>query len=164
MSWTIEIAARTLVVGIGATAVMDLWVLFLKRAFGVPSLDYALLGRWIGHLPKGRMFHDPIGRSGAIRGEAAMGWAAHYAIGIAFAALLVGLVGTGWLERPGFGPAILFGLASVAAPFLVLQPAMGAGLAARRTPRPGLMRIKSLMTHASFGTGLYLSAKAVSLL
>ena len=31
-------------VGLGATLVMDLWNLFLKRAFSIPSLNYCLLG------------------------------------------------------------------------------------------------------------------------
>ena len=30
-------------IGIGATLVMDLWNLFLKRTFGIPSLSYCLL-------------------------------------------------------------------------------------------------------------------------
>jgi len=37
--------------GIGATLVVDLWNLFLKRGFGIPSLDYCLLGRWLRHIP-----------------------------------------------------------------------------------------------------------------
>ncbi|MEW6332336.1 MAG: DUF2938 family protein, partial [Pseudomonadota bacterium] len=42
-----------------------------------------------------------------------------------------------------------------AAPFLVMQPGMGAGIAARRTPRPAAARVQSLVTHAIFGLGLY---------
>jgi hypothetical protein len=34
-------------VGAGATLLMDLWNLFLKRAFGIASLDFCLLGRWL---------------------------------------------------------------------------------------------------------------------
>jgi hypothetical protein len=30
-------------IGIGATLLMDLWNLFLKRAFSIPSLNYCLL-------------------------------------------------------------------------------------------------------------------------
>ena len=30
-------------IGIGATLVMDLWNLFLKRTFSIPSLNYCLL-------------------------------------------------------------------------------------------------------------------------
>ena len=49
-----ETILRVVAIGIGATAVMDLWLLLLK-ALGVPTLNFALLGRWVGHMPQGRM-------------------------------------------------------------------------------------------------------------
>jgi Protein of unknown function (DUF2938) len=39
-----------------------------------------------------------------------------------------------------------------------MQPGMGAGIAASRTPRPGAARVQSLLTHAIFGLGLYAAA------
>jgi hypothetical protein len=42
-----------------------------------------------------------------------------------------------------------------------MQPAMGAGLAARRTPRPQAARLHSLAMHVVFGLGLYASALAL---
>lgn len=36
------------ILGLGATAVMDLWAAFLKRMFGIASLNYGLVGRWLG--------------------------------------------------------------------------------------------------------------------
>ena len=53
------------------------------------------------------------------------------------------------------GPAAQLGLGTVVAPFLVMQPAMGAGVAASRTPNPAAARLQSLVTHAVFGLGLY---------
>jgi len=41
-----------------------------------------------------------------------------------------------------------------------MQPGMGAGLGARRSPRPGFARLQSLAMHAVFGLGLYASAVA----
>jgi hypothetical protein len=38
-------------IGIGATLVMDLWNLFLRRTFGIPSLSFCLVGRWLRHMP-----------------------------------------------------------------------------------------------------------------
>lgn len=32
-------------IGSGATAVMDIWAVVRKRLLGAPSLDYALVGR-----------------------------------------------------------------------------------------------------------------------
>jgi hypothetical protein len=53
---------------------------------------------------------------------------------------------------------LLVGVGTVAAPFLVMQPAMGGGFAASRSPRPGRARLQSLLTHAVFGLGLYATA------
>jgi hypothetical protein len=125
------------------------------------------VGRFEVHnhpLPTGRFRHASISNAAAVRGERLLGWAVHYATGILFAAVLVGLVGRDWLQRPTPGAALAFGVASVAAPFLVMQPAMGAGLAARRSPRPGRARMQSLATHAVFGAGLYVAAEVLRLI
>ncbi|WP_107313510.1 DUF2938 domain-containing protein [Burkholderia metallica] len=145
-------------IGAGATLVMDLWTLFRRRAFGIPSLDYALVGRWIGHMAQGRFRHASIAAAPPVPGERALGWLAHYAIGIAFAALPVAIAGTDWIAAPTPLPALLAGLGSVAAPFFVMQPAFGFGIAASRTPQPGVARRRSLVTHLSYGVGLYLAA------
>jgi hypothetical protein len=157
MTDTIEAIARTVVIGAGATLTMDLWAALLRR-LGIPSLDFALLGRWIGHLPEGRIVHTSIAKAPPVRGERALGWAAHYGIGITFAALLLALFGLGWAHRPTLGPALAIGLVTVIAPLFVLQPALGAGLASSKTPRPAFNTVKSIVTHTVFGLGLYTSA------
>jgi hypothetical protein len=122
--------------GLGATLVMDGWMALRKRLFGIAAPDYALVGRWLGHMRHGRFRHDRIAASSPLRGERALGWIAHYLTGIAFAALLLAIFGTGWLDAPTPGPALAVGIATVTAPFLLMQPGMGAGIAASRTPRP----------------------------
>ena len=158
MSEALEIVVRTALIGISATVVMDLWALFLKRFFGVSSLNYAMLGRWVGHLPRGRFVHDNIAKAAPIRGELIIGWSAHYAIGITFAALLLALWGLDWARHPTLLPALIVGLATVVAPFFVLQPGLGAGIAASKTPKPNQARLRSLVTHTVYGFGLYVSA------
>lgn len=157
-----EVLLRVVLVGVGATLVMDGWGLVLRRIYGVAGLDYRLVGRWIGHLPAGRFSHDGIGKAAPVRGEAAIGWMAHYAIGIAFAAGLVAAAGRDWLEAPTVGPALLAGLITVAAPFLIMQPALGLGVAASRTPDPTAARLRSLITHLVFGAGLYAAARMIA--
>ena len=154
-----EIVMRTLLVGIGATLTMDAWALLLRHVYGVTGLDYRMLGRWLGHLAKGRLSHEGIGKSAPVPVEAALGWAAHYAIGIAFAAGLVAVSGEDWLQAPSVAPALITGLVTVAAPFLVMQPAFGMGIASSRTPNPMQARLRSIVTHLVFGTGLYLAAR-----
>lgn len=147
------------VIGMAATALMDLWLLALRRA-GVPTMDLALLGRWVGHLARGRFAHAAIRHSAPVRHEAGLGWLVHYAVGIAFAALLVAWLGAAWLRSPTPAPAIGFGLATAAAPLLLLQPAMGAGIASSRTPAPWQNGLRSVANHAVFGAGLYVAAAA----
>jgi hypothetical protein len=148
--------------GVGATALTDAWTWLRRRLFAVAPPDYGLVGRWFAHMARGRVRHDAIARSAPVRGERALGWAMHYAIGMAFAALLVPVAGAAWFARPAFAPALLVGVATVAAPSLLMQPAMGAGVAASRTPRPWSARMHSLVMHAVFGAGLYVAALALS--
>jgi hypothetical protein len=148
--------------GIGATAATDLWAILRQRWLGVPAPDFGLVGRWFGHMGRGRFRHERIANATAVRGERLIGWSAHYRTGIVFAALLLALTGMAWMRHPTPWPALLFGVVSVLAPFLLMQPGMGAGIAARRTPRPAAARLQSLATHAVFGLGLYASALLVS--
>jgi len=150
-------------IGAGATAVMDTWTLVRKQLLGIP-FGYGLVGRWLAYLPRGRFRHDPIAASPAVPGERVVGWTAHYLIGIAFAAVLLALWGLDWARQPTLGPALIVGVGSVAAPFLVLQPGMGAGIAASRTPRPAAARFQSVITHAIFGLGLYAAGWLTNLL
>ncbi|APA70810.1 DUF2938 domain-containing protein [Janthinobacterium sp. 1_2014MBL_MicDiv] len=147
-----------LAIGVGATAVMDVWAVALKRFWCIPSLNFAMVGRWLGHLPRGTLTHVNIAQAAPVRDEAILGWTFHYAIGVLFAAVLLALVGQEWAAQPTFAPALLAGLVSVAAPFCILQPALGAGIAASKTPHPNAARLRSLMAHAAFGVGLYLAA------
>jgi len=161
MNETVEFALRSLVIGAGATMTMDAWAALLRR-FGVPSLDMAYLGRWVGHLPDGRWFHTRIAESAPVRLERLMGWCAHYAIGVGFAALLLAVFGLGWARSPTLGPALLIGVVTVVAPLFILQPALGAGVASSKTPRPVYNSVKSLVTHGVFGFGLFLAARALA--
>ena len=148
--------------GVGATMVADAWTLVRKRVFAVPLLNFALVGRWVAHMARGRFRHDSIAAAPPVRGESAIGWVVHYLIGIAFAFLLPATWGLDWLRHPTLGPALIVGVGTVVAPFFVMQPAMGAGIAASRTPRPAAARFHSLILHAVFGLGLYLAARIVS--
>nr|WP_225585315.1 DUF2938 domain-containing protein [Acidovorax sp. ACV01] len=151
-----------MLIGIGATAIMDTWLLLLRR-MGVPILNFAFVGRWVGHLFRGQFAHTAIAKAAPIRGELAWGWLTHYAVGVAFATVLVGIQGAAWVHHPTLLPALAVGICTVAAPLLVMQPAMGAGFAASRTATPLRNCLRSLVNHTVFGFGLYLSALAIAL-
>jgi Protein of unknown function (DUF2938) len=160
----LEFVVRAVLIGVGASLVLDLWTAFLKRCFGIQGLSYRMVGRWLCHMPRGRFRHDSIGKAQALGGEAIVGWGAHFASGIIFAAALLGLAGPEWGRQPTLLPALIVGLATVVVPFFIMQPGMGAGIAASRTPQPNAARLRSLMSHAVFGFGLYLSALLSALL
>ncbi len=150
-----DYAGSTLFIGAGATLATDLWAIARERLLGVPAPDWGLVGRWFGHMARGRFRHERIATAEPVRGERAIGWTAHYLIGIVFAGALLAICGLAWARQPTLAPALALGIATVAAPFLLMQPGMGAGIAASRTPRPNSARLQSLITHAVFGLGLY---------
>ena len=155
---TSDFALHTAFIGAGATLLIDAWALVRRRVFGIPAPDYGLVGRWIGHMPRGRFRHDRIAAAPAVRSERTLGWIAHYAIGISFAAALLFAWGAEWAQKPTLAPAVIVGAATVLAPFVLMQPGMGAGFFASRTPRPWAARFQSFVTHLFFGLGLYLAA------
>jgi hypothetical protein len=161
---TTDFLVSALLIGVGATAVMDLWAVARKRLLGIPSLSYGLVGRWLVYLGRGRFRHNPIAASPPVRRDRLIGWTAHYLIGVAFAAVLLAIWGVGWACHPTIGPALIVGIGTVAAPFLLMQPSMGAGIAASRTPHPTTARLQSLVTHAIFGLGLYAAGSMTALL
>jgi hypothetical protein len=162
MDMPTDLLIRTLALGLGATALMDLWLLVLK-ALDIPTLNFALLGRWVGHMPRGRFAHARIANAPAIPAEHVLGWAVHYATGVLWAAVLVVIAGPAWLLAPTLTPALAVGVATVAFPLLVMQPAMGAGIASSQTPTPLRNCAKSLANHTVFGLGLYAAALVLSL-
>jgi hypothetical protein len=149
-------------IGIGATLVIDLWNLFLKRTFRIPSVSYCLLGRWFHHMLGGTLRHASIADAPQRPLECTVGWIAHYTIGVVFALVFVGFTSGDWLERPTVLPALLYGIGTLVFPFFIMQPSFGLGIAASRTPNPTQARLKSLATHIVFGVGLYVCALGVS--
>lgn len=158
---TLTAVLLTTLLGIGATVVMDLWALLLKSA-GQPTLNLSMIGRWTGHMLHGQFIHRPtVAQSPPVRNENALGWFAHYAIGIIFAFIFIFLTGEFWFLFPSFWPAYAWGVITVAAPYFIMQPAMGAGIAASRTPNPAKARLMSFLSHSAYGAGLYLTGLAL---
>ena len=151
-------------VGAIATATTDLWSVLRARLLDIPAPNWGLVGRWFAHMAAGTFRHDRIAAAPAVKGERLIGWTVHYLAGIAFAAVLLAVWGLDWARQPTLGPALIVGIGSVAAPFLLMQPGMGAGIAASRTPRPNAARLQSLVTHAVFGVGLYAAGWMLALI
>jgi hypothetical protein len=153
--------SHSVIIGIGATLFLDLWLLLLSW-MKLATLNFRPIGRWIGYMPRGRFKHEAIAMAPPVRGELALGWATHYAVGIVFALLLVGFYGPEWTRSPSLLPAVTIGVGTVIAPVFIMQPAIGAGIAFRRTATPVKNCVRSLVNHAVFGAGLYLSARIIA--
>ena len=160
---TSEMVLRILLVGVGATLIMDAGASIRARVFGIASLDYGLVGRWLGHMLQGQFQHAAIVAAPRVRHERLTGWVFHYLTGIVFAMLLVGFKGVEWLSHPTLLPALATGLISLLAPFFILQPAFGFGIAASKTAAPYVARRRSVITHLTFGLGLFVAGWLVLL-
>jgi hypothetical protein len=121
-------------VGIGATVIMDIWNLFLRHAFDISSLNFCFVGRWLSHMLTGTFAHANISAAPKRPAECAIGWTAHYLIGIAFALLLVLVTYGSWLESPSLLQPCW--LASVPCPFRILLCSPPWVLALLRQTRP----------------------------
>jgi len=144
-------------VGIVATAVLDSWALFISRFFGAPVTNWGWVGRWVSGLPRGVYRSTPIAQAAPVPHESALGWLTHYVIGITYAFAYLTIVGAASVE-PTLASAVLFGLVTVLAPWLILQPGLGLGFFASGAARPNLTRTLNLISHSIFGLGLYLGS------
>ncbi|NIZ61465.1 DUF2938 domain-containing protein [Sedimentitalea sp. CY04] len=158
MSWSLEIMLKVVVIGIGATVILDMFALLRAKLTGQPMMNWAMVGRWVGHFTMGTPVLRYPAEAAAIPGEKALGWGFHYVIGIGLAATLTQLVGPTWIEQPRLDWAVGFGAVTVILPWFFMQPGLGLGIAARLAPAPWKVRRQSLTTHVVFGVGLYLSA------
>jgi len=149
---------KTMIVGVGATLAMDLWT-FILRLFDVTSHGLQYVGRWVAYFPSGKFIHHSIIQTPGMPYEKLIGFIAHYCIGIGFAFLLSAAFGKKWLSRPRIFPALFIGLTTLLVPTLIIQPALGFGVAFSNMPNQGLLLLKSFSIHIIYGLGLYLSAK-----
>ena len=160
LSTTLEVLAA----GIVATLATDLWNRLLHIVVGLPLAQWGLVGRWIAWMPRGVFIHRPITATSQMPGETAIGWIFHYAVGIVYAALYLAIMGLGFDSGPTVVSALIFAIALLVAPWLIMQPALGFGVFAARFPNPAAVRVLNVSTHAIFGLGLYLGAAAWSLI
>jgi hypothetical protein len=149
---------EVIVVGIIATLTTDLWQRLLQAIAGLPPANWGLVGRWVAWMLRGKFVHRPITATSPVRDELAIGWAFHYAIGMTYTALYLVIMRRGLGSEPSLISALIFAVVLLAAPWFVMQPALGLGFMAARTPHPAVARAISVSVHTAFGFGLYLGA------
>jgi Protein of unknown function (DUF2938) len=147
--------SSALVMGIAATALLDLWALLLNRLFGFGLPNWAMVGRWFAHLPRGHLMHKDITQSEPISNELMIGWVMHYAVGVLFAAVTLLIGGAAFAKDPTLILPLIVGLVTVGCGWFILQPGMGAGWAASLKPNRVQIRLLNVAGHIVFGIGLY---------
>jgi len=95
-----EFVLRSIVIGVGATAVYDLWGRLLVGLFGLPGSNWAMAGRWFSHMTRGQFTHANITAAPAMPYETIIGWTMHYLIGIVYAGVLLAIWGLEWGAVP----------------------------------------------------------------
>ena len=145
-------------IGIGGTVAMDLWALVLNRVFGQGLPNWGNVGRWVGWLFRGRVFHDDIAAATPVRGEVALGWAFHYFVGVVYGVVFAQIVGRTWFGDPTFWQAWLWGIVTISGGWFLLHPGLGLGWALSKVDQPWKARGMGLIAHTVFGFGMWVVA------
>lgn len=153
-----EIVIAGVLMGVVATGAMDLWAVLLNRFAAQPLPNWAMPGRWVAHVTRGTVFHEAIADAAPVPHERRIGWVFHYAVGIIYGIALAAIMGTTWLMQPTFLPAWIFSILMVGFGWFLLQPGMGLGWAASKTPHPWKVRVMNLLAHTVFALGLWVGA------
>jgi hypothetical protein len=147
-----------IVSGVVATLFLDLWQQVLKAVAGLPASNWGMVGRWFAGAARGEFFRGPVAQQPPVVNEKAIGWIGHYATGIAYGFVYVPLMRYGLKIEPSLLNGLVFGIVSVVVPWFFFQPAMGAGVMAKNTPRPALACAQAFASHVFFGVGLAVGA------
>ena len=148
------------VMGLAGTLAMDLWAWLLARLGVAPFPNWGMPGRWLAQIPRGRVFHDDIGAVPAVAGELGLGWALHYGVGVIYGLVFALAAGPDWLAAPTFLPLWIYSMVLIGAGWFLLQPGMGLGWAASKTPNPWKVRVMGLLAHTVFAAGMWVGVAA----
>lgn len=147
-----------LLIGAGGTVALDIWALFMAKVLHTPGTNWSMVGRWLGHIPSGQLIQQNLSQTTAIKYETALGWIFHYIVGVSYGLPLLAFWGHSWLAQPTLLPALIVAWVLLIAPFFIMMPGMGMGIAGQKTPNPSLLRLKSFAGHFMFGVGMYATA------
>src|SRR3954468_884713 len=136
---------RVLLLGVVATAAMDILLALARLAHVVTPLPPTLLGRWFASISRGHMRHASIEQAAPVSHEIVIALLAHYAVGVVFASLYLFATSRLEVSPRSAGAAITFGLVTCVFPWLLMFPAMGFGLFGLRGPPGTQLFLSSLV-------------------
>ncbi len=155
---------QTLVIGIVATATLDIWQQIYRLIFGTPITDWAVIGRWAGHIPEGQIIQPDIGKAPPIANEGILGWIVHYVVGIGYAVVYLLLMRFVIGAPPSFISALVFGAISVGVTWFFMEPILGAGVMGSKIPQQARAMVHDFTSHLSLGLGLFVGALVAGLI
>ncbi len=155
---------QILITGIVATATLDLWQQVYRLVFGAPITDWAMIGRWVGHIPEGQFVQPDLGKAPPIANERILGWIVHYVVGIGYAVVYLLLMRFVVGSPPSFISALVFGAVSVVVTWFFMEPILGAGVMGSKIPGQAGARVHDFTSHLSLGVGLFIGSRAAGLL
>jgi hypothetical protein len=144
-------------VGVLSTLIMDLDSLVGYRkgyAGSPPRTGFHLIGRWFGHLLRGKLTHKTILDTPPLPHEVQLGLVVHYVIG-AFLGALYFAVLLAFSITPTLITALAFGVATTVFTWFFLHPCWGYGWLGAHAKGMRLTYF-SLFNHITFGLGLAL--------
>ena len=151
-----DLVVAGVVAGVLGTLAMDSLNLLFARAGLITKIDVGMIGRMAVGWARGRFRYGHPSEMEEAANEKLFGYVTHHAIGVGFAVPYV----LGWDLLIG-GPAspawaVVYGVATTVASWLLVYPSMGFGVFGRRSPEGLKAPLSSLANHLFFGLGLAL--------
>ncbi len=141
--------------GIASCMVLDLWQQILKRTAGIPTANWAVVGRWFLRLWIVKSMYQPtIDTAPQQSNELRVGWLVHYGVSVGYAVVLYTLMVVVPVFKPTLIDGLVFGALSVAVPWFYFMPCVGKGVMASRTPTPLKACCIALANHLVYGVAL----------
>ena len=154
---------QALTVGALSTLFMDVLTGLALRCGLVAPLTPAMVGRWFVSVARVRPVHVDIARSPAVHHEFAIALPVHYAIGLFLASFYLWTTYQLHVSPRNIWIALIFGLLTNVLPWLVMFPAMGYGFFGLHGPTGTRLFASSLLSHAFFGMGIWISVRVAGL-
>ena len=143
-----------ILMGVVATLVMDLMAVPLAKMKIIhPLIGPEMVGRWTLYTLRGKIAHEDINKTPALKHEKLAALISHYLIGIALAGIYLFLeLKTPSIKNQLWIP-LVFGITTVVLPWFWLYPSMGLGFLASKAPKKSPYIVTSLVNHTDFGLG-----------
>ena len=139
---------------------MDVLNHLVSRTGHILKIDVTMIGRMSAGWMRGRFRYDSPGQIEPYAHERLLGYLAHYAIGVALAAIFV----VGWekfIDSPASPAwAVVFGFATTVISEFLVYPSMGLGVCGRRSPEGLKAFVSPLANHLFFGIGMAIAVAA----